>query len=122
ALILTPTAWQGPTDSTTIGIALILPFIFGILWLALSAGIRKILGVRAVKQHPPVNPEEMTDTPDPSLSWHPNRAAFPRRFATLLSIVATAAATDVVLILLAPSAGAAVALRAIEGSILIVTM
>jgi len=122
ALILTPTAWQGPTDSTTIGIALILPFIFGILWLALSAGIRRILRVRTVRQHPPVNPEGMADTPDPSLSWHPNRAAFPRRIATLLSTVATAAAIDVVLILVAPSTGAAAALRVIEISIVIVTM
>src|SRR5207244_7848546 len=85
ALILTPTAWQGPTDSTTIGIALILPFIFGILWLALSAGIRRILGVRTVRQHPPVSPEGRAGTPDPSLSWHPNRPATPRTIAPLLS-------------------------------------
>src|SRR5207244_10148862 len=120
--ILTPTAWQWPTDSPTIRTALILPFILGILCLALSAGIRRILSDRTVRQHPPVNPEGMADTPDPSLSWHPNRAAFPRRIATLLSTVATAAAINVVLILVAPSTGAAAALRVIEISIVIVTM
>jgi len=122
ALILTPTAWQGPTDSATIGIALILPFIVGILWLALSNGIRRILGVRAVIQHPPINPEGMADTPDPGLSWRPNRAAFPRRLTTLLFIIAAAAAIDAALILFAPSNGAPAALRAVEGAIVVVTM
>ncbi len=102
-LILAPTEPGASGDSATLGFAFVALVLAGVVWIALSLGLRGILHARAVRGHPPLPPEAFAEAPDAGVSWRPNRPAAPRRVAILLSIVVAAAVLDFVLIMFAPT-------------------
>jgi hypothetical protein len=106
--------WTTPDNPTALGLALIVIVLLGIGWLGLSVAFRGLLHRRALRGHPSLPPEAFAEARDPSLPWHPNHAASPKRLQVLVSVIAAAAVLDLVLVIAITSANSVVEVRIFE--------